>query len=118
MFALQLVLLLLVTVAVFSLQHSRQVQRQESLESLTEALTVLTQRYQQAQQALAQSGGACHQVGYGRTKGNSARVSPHSGGNSCSKLNSGNGSWHKYQRWKQWIGIGSWQRSPPPGRAI
>lgn len=53
MFALQLVLLL-VTVAVFSLQHSRQVQRQESLESLTEALTVLTQRYQQAQQALAQ----------------------------------------------------------------
>lgn len=54
MFALQLVLLLLVTVAVFSLQHSRQVQRQESLESLTEALTVLTQRYQQAQQALAQ----------------------------------------------------------------
>ncbi len=49
-----IVLLLLVTVEVFSLQHSRQVQRQESLESLTEALTVLTQHYQQEQQALAQ----------------------------------------------------------------
>ncbi|NIG98594.1 MAG: hypothetical protein G5701_06255 [Serratia symbiotica] len=43
------------------------------------------------------AGGACHRsVGYGKTKGNSARVSPHSGGNLCSKLHSGNGSWHKY----------------------